>query len=292
MNKLFKKISSNQMNRKQKSRFEVALIYLVLAVMFVIIAYPLFWAFAMSMNTTSNLYTASLSPENWSLENFKWLFTNPRSDYLLWYRNTLFVSTVVTIVTTLTVSFVAYAFSRYRFKGRKNGLYAFLLLQMFPVLMAMVALYILLNIVGLLDNLWGLILIYIGGGIPMNAFLVKGYFDTLPKSLDESAKMDGAGHFRIFFEILLPLAKPILSVVALFNFMTPFMDFILPRIVLRSPENYTLALGLYNFVNAQFSNNFSRFAAGAVLIAVPIATVYLMLQKYLISGLASGATKG
>ncbi|MER2063839.1 MAG: sugar ABC transporter permease, partial [Alkalibacterium sp.] len=272
MKKLFTNMRDRQFSRKDKSKLEVALIYLILGIMFVIIAYPLFWAFAMSMNTTSNLYTASLSPENWSLDNFRWLFTNPRSDYLLWYRNTLFVSTVVTVVTTLLVSFTAYAFSRYRFRGRTNGLYAFLLLQMFPVLMAMVALYILLNTIGLLDNLWGLILIYIGGNIPMNAFLVKGYLDTLPKSLDESAKMDGAGHFRIFFQILLPLAKPILSVVALFNFMAPFMDFILPRIVLRSPENFTLALGLYNFVNAQFSNNFSRFAAGAVLIAIPIAT--------------------
>lgn len=292
MSKLFERMQKKQFTRKQKSKIEVAFIYLILAVMFIIIFYPLFWAFAISMNTSSNLYTASLSPENWSLDNYRWLFTNPRSDYLLWYRNTLFVSTVVTVVTTLLVTFTAYAFSRYRFKGRTYGLYAFLLLQMFPVLMAMVALYILLNTIGLLDNLWGLILIYIGGNIPMNAFLVKGYLDTLPKSLDESAKMDGAGHFRIFFQILLPLAKPILSVVALFNFMAPFMDFILPRIVLRSPENFTLALGLYNFVNAQFSNNFSRFAAGAVLIAIPIATVYLVLQKYLISGLASGATKG
>ncbi|MCC5893970.1 MAG: sugar ABC transporter permease [Alkalibacterium sp.] len=285
-------MQKKQFTRKQRSKIEVGLIYLIIAIMFVIIFYPLFWAFAISMNTSSNLYTASLSPENWSLDNYIWLFTNPRSDYLLWYRNTLFVSSVVTVVTTLLVSFTAYAFSRYRFRGRTYGLYAFLLLQMFPVLMAMVALFILLNTIGLLDNLWGLILIYIGGGIPMNSFLVKGYLDTLPKSLDESAKMDGAGHFRIFFQILLPLAKPILSVVALFNFMAPFMDFILPRIVLRSPENFTLALGLYNFVNAQFSNNFSRFAAGAVLIAIPIASVYLVLQKYLISGLASGATKG
>lgn len=292
MSKIFERMQKRQFTRKQKSKLEVAMIYLILAVMFLIIFYPLFWAFAISMNTTSNLFTASLSPENWSLDNYVWLFTNPRSDYLQWYRNTLFVSTIVTVVTTLLVSFTAYAFSRYRFRGRTYGLYAFLLLQMFPVLMAMVALFILLNTIGLIDNLWGLILIYIGGNIPMNAFLVKGYLDTLPKSLDESAKMDGAGHFRIFFQILLPLAKPILSVVALFNFMAPFMDFILPRIVLRSPENFTLALGLYNFVNAQFSNNFSRFAAGAVLVAVPIATVYLLLQKYLISGLAAGATKG
>lgn len=292
MSKGFKQMQNKQFNRKNKNRLEVGLIYFIIFIMFIIIFYPLYWVFSISMNTTSTLYGAALSPENWSLSNYEWLFTNPRSEYLLWYRNTLFVSTVVTIITTLSVSLIAYGFSRYRFKGRKYGLYAFLLLQMFPVLMAMVALYILLNTIGLLDNLWGLILIYVGGGIPMNSFLVKGYLDTLPRSLDESAKMDGAGHFRIFFQILLPLTKPILSVVALFNFMAPFMDFILPRIVLRTPQNYTLALGLYNFVNAQFANNFSRFAAGAVLVAVPIATVYLILQKYLISGLASGATKG
>ncbi|WP_440898121.1 sugar ABC transporter permease [Amphibacillus sp. Q70] len=280
------------MSRKTKNVIELTLMYLIIGIMFVIIFYPLVWAFGMSLNPSSNLYGASIIPENWSFVHYEWLFTNPRSNYLLWYRNTLTVAISVSIIGTLLTSFTAYAFSRYRFKGRTHGLYAFLLLQMFPVLMAMVALYILLNTIGLLDSLLGLVIIYIGGNIPMNAFLVKGYFDTLPKELDESAKMDGAGHFRIFFQILLPLAKPILAVVALFNFMNPFMDFILPRIVLRSPEKYTLALGLFNFVNDQFANNFTRFAAGAILIAVPIATVYLFLQKYLISGLASGATKG
>ncbi|MBU5595488.1 sugar ABC transporter permease [Amphibacillus sp. MSJ-3] len=280
------------MSRKTKNKIELTVMYLIIGVMFLIIFYPLVWAFGMSLNPSSNLYGASIIPENWSFDHYKWLFTNPRSNYLLWYRNTLVIAISVSLIGTLITSFTAYAFSRYRFKGRTYGLYAFLLLQMFPVLMAMVALYILLNTIGLLDNLLGLIIIYIGGNIPMNAFLVKGYFDTLPTELDESAKMDGAGHFRIFFQILLPLAKPILSVVALTNFMNPFMDFILPRIVLRSPEKYTLALGLFNFVNDQFANNFTRFAAGAILIAVPIAAVYLFLQKYLIAGLASGATKG
>ncbi|WP_089830414.1 sugar ABC transporter permease [Halolactibacillus halophilus] len=280
------------MSRKTKNTLELVAMYAIIALVFVIIMYPLLWAFGMSLNPSSNLYGASLIPENWSFVHYEWLFTNPRSNYLTWYKNTLIVSLSVATVGTLLVSFTAYAFSRYRFRGRTYGLYAFLLLQMFPVLMAMVALYILLNTIGLLDSLLGLIIIYIGGNIPMNAFLVKGYFDTLPKELDESAKMDGAGHFRIFFQILLPLAKPILAVVALFNFMNPFMDFILPRIILRSPENYTLALGLFNFVNDQFSNNFTRFAAGAILIAVPIASVYLFLQKYLISGLSAGATKG
>ena len=286
------KETKRTMSRKTKNRIELTLMYLVIAVMAIIIFYPLIWAFGMSLNPSSNLYGASIIPENWSFKHYEWLFTNPRSNYLLWYRNTIVVATAVSLIGTLITSFTAYAFSRYRFKGRTYGLYAFLLLQMFPVLMAMVALYILLNMIGLLDSLVGLIIVYIGNSIPMNAFLVKGYFDTLPQELDESAKMDGAGHFRIFFQILLPLAKPILAVVALFNFMSPFMDFILPRIVLRSPEKYTLALGLFNFVSDQFANNFTRFAAGAILIAVPIATVYLFLQKYLIGGLASGATKG
>ena len=286
------KNNKRPMNRKTKNFIELSLMYLVIAIMAVIIIYPLVWTFGLSLNPSTSLYGAKIIPDNWSLVHYEWLFTSPRSNYLLWYKNTLIVAASASLIGTLITGFTAYAFSRYRFKGRTYGLYAFLLLQMFPVLMAMVALYILLNTIGLLDSLLGLIIIYIGGGIPMNSFLVKGYFDTLPQELDESAKMDGAGHFRIFFQILLPLAKPILAVVALFNFMGPFMDFILPRIVLRSPENFTLALGLFNFVNDQFANNFTRFAAGAILIAIPIATVYLFLQKYLIGGLASGATKG
>ncbi|SER93931.1 arabinogalactan oligomer / maltooligosaccharide transport system permease protein [Salipaludibacillus aurantiacus] len=280
------------MSKKRKNLLEMIGIYTVIGIMFVIILYPLLWTLGVSFNPGRGLYGAQIIPDNWSLAHYEWLFFDPRSNYLTWYKNTLIVALSVSALATFTVGLTAYAFSRYRFKGRKNGLYAFLLLQMFPVLMAMVALYILLNTVGLLDSLVGLIIIYIGGAIPMNAFLVKGYFDTLPRELDESAKIDGAGHFRIFFQILLPLAKPILAVVALFNFMAPFMDFILPRIVLRSPENFTLALGLFNFVNDEFANTFTRFAAGAILIAVPIALVYLFLQRYLISGLASGATKG
>jgi arabinogalactan oligomer / maltooligosaccharide transport system permease protein len=277
---------------KVKHTLELVGMYGSVIIMFIVILYPLLWTFGLSLNPGSSLFGASMIPENWSFKHYSWLFTNPESDYLTWYKNTLIVAVSTSIGATVFVSLVAYAFSRYRFVGRKYGLYAFLLLQMFPVLMAMVAIYILLNLVGLLDSLLGLIIIYIGGAIPMNAFLVKGYFDTIPRELDESAKMDGAGHFRVLFTIMLPLAKPILAVVALFNFMAPFMDFILPRIILRSPENYTLALGLYNFVNAQFANNFTRFAAGSILIAIPISIVFLLLQRYLISGLTSGATKG
>lgn len=280
------------MTKKTKNIVELTAIYAIIAVMFVVIFYPLLWAFGLSLNPGTSLYGAKMIPDNWSFVHYEWLFFDPRSNYVTWYKNTLIVAFTTSIASTFFVSLVAYAFSRYRFTGRKNGLYTFLLLQMFPGLMAMVALYIILNIVGLLDNLLGLILIYVGGSIPMNAFLVKGYFDTIPRELDESAKIDGAGHFRIFFQIMLPLAKPILAVVALFNFMGPFMDFILPRIILRSPDKFTLALGLFNFVNDQFANNFTRFAAGAMLVAIPIALIFLALQRYLVSGLTSGATKG
>lgn len=280
------------MNRKVKSRLEVTLMYLFFLIMFIVIAYPLLWAVMMSLNPGTNMLVTSLIPESITFEHYKWLFTNPRSDYLLWYKNSIIVAIANALGSVIITSLIAYAFSRYEFFGRKYGLYMFLLLQMFPALMGMVAIYILLNTIGLTDSLFGLLLVYLGGQIPFNAWLVKGYLDTIPKELDESAKIDGASHLRVFWSIILPLAKPILAVVALFNFMAPFMDFLLPRIVLTSPEKYTLALGLFNFINDQFSTNFTRFAAGAILIALPIAVVFLFLQRFLISGLTAGGTKG
>lgn len=279
------------MGAKLQSRLEVAGIYLVILIMFVVILYPLLWVLGISLNPGTSMYSASIIPRNASLEHFRWLFTDPNSNYLLWYKNTLIVASAKTVLSLIVVLSVAYAFSRYRFAGHKNGLYVLMLIKIFPVLMGMVAIYILLSLMGLLDSLAGLTLVYIGTSIPTHSFLVKGYFDTIPRDLDESAKIDGAGHFRIFFQIILPLAVPIVAVVALFNFMAPFMDFLLPSIVIRSPENYTLALGLFNMINHEFGNAFTRFAAGSILIAVPIAAVFLFFQRYLISGLTSGASK-
>jgi arabinogalactan oligomer / maltooligosaccharide transport system permease protein len=280
------------LSSKTKNRLEVAAIYAFLLVMFVVIAYPLLWTLGLSFNPGRSLYSGSMIPENFSLVHYKWLFFDERSYYLTWYKNSMIVGVATSFFSTLLAAFTAYAFSRYQFVGRKNGLYVLLILQMFPVLMGMVALFIMLNYIHLLDSLAGLVIVYVGGSVPFMAWLVKGYYDTIPRSLDEAARIDGAGHLRVFFTIMIPLAKPVLAVVALFQFMAPFMDFLLPRILLRSPENYTLALGLFNFVNDQFANNFTRFAAGSVLIAVPIALVYLLLQRYLISGLTAGGTKG
>lgn len=279
------------MNQKKKVWKAIG-IYGFIAFMFVVILYPLLWTFGISLNPGTTLYGAKMIPDNATFANYIYLLTDENSQYLTWYKNTLLVASANALFSVIFVTLTSYAFSRYRFVGRKYGLITFLILQMFPVLMAMVAIYILLNTIGLLDSLLGLTLVYIGGSIPMNAFLVKGYFDTIPKELDESAKIDGASHMRIFFQIMLPLAKPILAVVALFNFMGPFMDFILPKILLRSPEKYTLAVGLFNFINHQYANNFIVFAAGAIMIALPISIVFLFLQKYLVSGLTAGATKG
>ncbi len=277
---------------KKKNILKAIGIYSFIAMMFVIILYPLLWTFGISLNPGTNLYGAKMIADNATFKNYAFLLFDDSSQYLTWYKNTLIVASANALFSVIFVTLTAYAFSRYRFVGRKYGLITFLILQMFPVLMAMVAIYILLNTIGLLDSLFGLTLVYIGGSIPMNAFLVKGYFDTIPKELDESAKIDGAGHMRIFLQIMLPLAKPILAVVALFNFMGPFMDFILPKILLRSPEKFTLAVGLFNFINDKYANNFTVFAAGAIMIAVPIAIVFLFLQRYLVSGLTTGATKG
>ncbi|WP_178023674.1 sugar ABC transporter permease [uncultured Paenibacillus sp.] len=280
------------MGGRMKSRLEVAGIYLIIGLMTVVICYPLAWAVGLSFNSGTSLYTSSMIPKEPTLEHYRWLFTSPESNYLTWYKNTLYVSATSSLLSILFTSMTAYALSRFQFIGRKSGMYAFLLLQMFPVMMAMVAIYIFLNLIGLLNTLIGLILIYVGGQIPFNAWLVKGYLDTISRELDDAAKIDGAGPIRLFIRILLPLITPILAIVALTNFMLPIFDFILPSIILHDKSKYTLAVGLYHFVTEKYANNFTVFTAGAILIAVPIAGIYLFLQKYFISGLAAGGTKG
>ncbi len=191
------------------------------------------------------------------------------------------------------VTLTAYAFSRYRFVGRKYGLITFLIFTNVPCINGNGRnLYFAKYNWIIRFFIWTNTGIYWWINTDECLFSERLLGITIPKELDESAKIDGAGHMRIFLQIMLPLAKPILAVVALFNFMGPFMDFILPKILLRSPEKFTLAVGLFNFINDKYANNFTVFAAGAIMIAVPIAIVFLFLQRYLVSGLTTGATKG
>jgi arabinogalactan oligomer / maltooligosaccharide transport system permease protein len=277
---------------KKQNFVRLTLTYLVVLIMFVIILYPLAWIIGSSFNPGQSLSGSSIIPENATLAHYKELFDTSKSNYVYWYINSLKVSILTMLFTVILVSFTAYSFSRYRFVGRKNGLMTFLILQMIPNFAALIAIYILATLTHLIDTHLGLILVYVGGQIPMNTWLMKGYLDTIPKELDESAKIDGAGHLRIFFQIVMPLATPILAVVALFSFIAPFADFIVASILLRTEKNYTLAVGLYELVAKQFGAEFTTFAAGAVLIAVPIAILFLSFQRFFVSGLTAGGTKG
>lgn len=280
------------MNLKTEKTIRLTLSYLVILVMSAIVLYPVLWIIGSSFNPGDSLSGSSMIPKNATFKHYAELFDTSKSNYLLWYGNSVKVCLATMFFSVLAISFTAYAFSRYRFVGRKNGLLTFLVLQMIPNFSALIALFILAQLTGLIDTHLSLILIYVGGSIPMNTWLMKGYLDTIPKELDESARMDGAGHFRIFFQIIMPLAKPIIAVVALFNFIGPFTDFIVAKILIRSEEKYTLAVGLYDLVAKQFGNEFTKFAAGSVLIALPIAILFLSLQKYFVSGLTAGGTKG
>ncbi len=277
-------------NVKIKEKALSIFIYVLLAITAVFVLYPIVWIVIGSLNPGDTLFSTEIVPENLTIKHYIELWQG--TDYPLWYANTLKIAFFNMIISTLLVVAAAYAFSRFRFPGRKQGLMAMLILQMFPGFMGMIAIYILLLQVGLLDNHWGLILVYAGGSIPFGAWLVKGYFDGLPKSLEEAAKIDGASHTTIFFKIMMPLSFPILTFIALTNFINPWMDFIFARLVLRSNENKTLAIGLFEMVTGRGNTEFTKFAAGAVLVAVPITILFLFLQKYLIEGLKAGANKG
>lgn len=279
-------------NTKQSKIIRLTASYFIIMIMAIIIVYPLVWVFGASLTPGTSISSFSIIPDNPTFDHYKELFNLEESYYLQWYWNTIKVSVISMLSAVITVSLMAYSFSRYRFVGRKNGLVTFLILQMIPNFAALIAIFVLANVTGLINTHFGLILIYIGGAIPMNTWLMKGYLDSIPKELDESARMDGAGHFRIFWQIVMPLAKPMLAVVAVFSFITPFTDFILAKVLLREPEQYTLAVGLYELVSRQYGSEFTLFAAGSILIAIPIAILFLSLQKYFVSGLTAGGIKG
>ena len=276
---------------KHERFVRLALTYFVVFIVSVIIIYPLVWTVGASLNPGNSLMSSSIIPENVSFEHYEDLF-NGKTNYLIWYWNSLKISVATMVLTLIFVSFTAYSFSRFRFTGRKNGLMLFLLLQMIPQFSALIAIFVLSQMLGLVNSHLALILIYVGGMIPMNTYLMKGYLDAIPKDLDESARMDGAGHFRIFIEIIMPLAKPIIAVIALFSFTGPVGDFILSTTILRTPDMYTLPIGLYNLVAQKMGASYTTYAAGAVLIAVPVALLYLWLQKFFVSGLTAGGSKG
>ena len=273
-----------------RRRLNHILTYLYLIALSIIIIYPLLIT-VMSAFKSGNLVAFKLDGStNFTFDNFLGLFNETL--YGTWYLNTLIIATVTMIVQTSIVVLAGYAYSRYNFMARKQSLVFFLIIQMVPTMAALTAFFVMALMLNALNKSWFLIFLYVGGGIPMNAWLMKGYFDTVPISLDESAKLDGAGHFRRLWQIVLPLVRPMIAVQALWAFMGPFGDYILSKFLLREKEFYTVAVGLQTFISDPKNLKISYFAAGAILIALPISILFFFLQKNFVSGLTSGGDKG
>ena len=264
-------------------------VYALLIFMALLVLTPIVWIIGASFNPMSSLLSATAFPENPTVLHYVKLIKETK--FVYWYANTLKIALINMAISVVLTSMTSYVFSRFRFKGKRAGLLSILILQMFPSFMGMMATYNILWQLNLLDTHFGLILTYAAGQVPYNTWLVKGYLSNIPRSLDEAAKLDGASNLRIFTQIVLPLMKPILIFVDLSQFITPWMDFIFPRMILSSPEKKTLDIGLYDMINANTNNNFTTFAAGAILVAVPITILYVCLQKYLIQGVTAGANK-
>lgn len=275
---------------KFRRRLNHILTYLYLIALSIIIIYPLLIT-VMSAFKSGNVVAFKLDGStNFTFDNFLGLFNETL--YGTWYLNTLIIATVTMIVQTSIVVLAGYAYSRYNFVARKQSLVFFLIIQMVPTMAALTAFFVMALMLNALNKSWFLIFLYVGGGIPMNAWLMKGYFDTVPISLDESAKLDGAGHFRRLWQIVLPLVRPMIAIQALWAFMGPFGDFILSKFLLREKEFYTVAVGLQTFISDPKNLKISYFAAGAILIALPISILFFFLQKNFVSGLTSGGDKG
>lgn len=273
-----------------RRRLNHILTYLYLIALSIIIIYPLLIT-VMSAFKSGNVVAFKLDGStNFTFDNFLGLFNETL--YGTWYLNTLIIATVTMIVQTSIVVLAGYAYSRYNFVARKQSLVFFLIIQMVPTMAALTAFFVMALMLNALNKSWFLIFLYIGGGIPMNAWLMKGYFDTVPISLDESAKLDGAGHFRRLWQIVLPLVRPMIAIQALWAFMGPFGDFILSKFLLREKEFYTVAVGLQTFISDPRNLKISYFAAGSILIALPISILFFFLQKNFVSGLTSGGDKG
>ena len=232
------------------------------------------------------------------LINFDTLVNTPRKPFLRWMLNSLVVASVSTALVVLITAFSAYSFSRFRFYGRRSLLVLILLVQVFPNMLAMVAIFLMLQQLGNhipflgLNTAGGLILVYVGGGMGINIWLMKGFFDAVPREIDESALVDGATHWQTFWILIFPLVRPVLVVVAILSFVGTYNEFILARVLLRDKDSWTVMVGLWQFISANFARDWGIFAAGAIFVAVPTLVIYLSLQDMIVSGLTQGSVKG
>ncbi len=273
---------------KKKRIVTAAFTYLIILIVSFVFLFPILWLTLASFSKSGSIYSFDgFFPKEFSFASFQKLFLDTELyNYPRWFVNTLFVSVMSALIGTLLTILTAYCMSRFRFKSRKSLMKITLVLGMFPSFMTMTAVYIMMTQFNLINQHLGLILIY-SAGAPMGYMTQKGFFDTIPNSIDEAARMDGANNAQVFFHITLPLAKPMIVYTLLSQFVWPWSDFILPKLLLKEKDLYTVAVGLMTLGETEFS----RFAAGSIFIGIPIIVLYFLLSKFLVSGLSAGAVK-
>ena len=285
---------------KIKTFLAGCLIYLQLLITLAVVMYPIMWLLGSALSpvrgspgaVTAGHFSALIPiPRDATLDNFVRLFSE--HNFSVWYRNTLIIATLTMTGTVVINTFMGFVFARLQFRGRKVGLLALTTLQMFPPFLSMTAIYVIYLTFGWLDNIYPLVLMYITGAIPASVWLVRGYMLSIPKSLDEAAYIDGASKTQVFAHVIFPLSLPIITFVGFTSFMLPWMDFILPRLLLRHSSNITLALGLFSLADHEArSYDITAFTAGALIVGVPITILYFIFQRFLLTGITAGANKG
>jgi arabinogalactan oligomer/maltooligosaccharide transport system permease protein len=278
----------------------------ILAIVFAL--FPVAYIVSASVNADDSLGGSSLIPRKVTFDNFTELFSNKKenarttpttsSHYAKWLVNTIVVSGVTSFLTVMLGAVAAYAFSRFRFKGRRMGMMALLLIQMFPALLAVVAIYLIVLHVGDvfprigLNTLSGLILVYLGGVMGINTWLMKGFLDSIPTELDESARVDGATPAQVFWGVILPLAAPVLAVIALLSFIGTINEFVIASVILQTADKFTLPVGMFGYIGTNYAEHWGPFAAGVLLAAIPVVILFMSLQRFIVHGLTQGSVKG
>ena len=279
-------------------KFSIGLRLIIAVFLIIFSLFPILWVLSASLSPTGTLATQKLIPSNPGLGNYRTLLESETFPFWTWFGNSLKIASITSVLSLAITTVAAYAFSRFRFRGRQNMLKAILLINVFPNLLALVATFLMISQLGDVFPFLGLgthtslILVYLGGAMGVNIWLMKGFLDTIPRDIDESAMVEGATDWQIFTRLILPLLRPILIVIAILNYIGTYGEFVLARVLLRSNEQYTLMLGLQIFAGAQFSQRWGVFAAGALMGALPIMIIYLLLQDQIVGGLTTGAVKG
>lgn len=288
---------SFELTLKQRRMMSYTIRYLIAAALVIFAFVPVVWVLSASFNTSGSLVSIEIIPKHAGIDNYQGLVGNTYYPFMTWLFNSFKIAGISTALTVLITALAAYGLSRFRFYGRRSLMRAILIINIFPGVLSMIALYTIMQQFGRhvgflgLDSHASLILIYVSGAMSINVFLVKGYLDSIPMEIDESALVDGAAHWQIFLYITLPLTQPILVTISVLTFMAIYGDFVLPRVLLQSADQLPIMVGLYLFQSADYAQNWGIFTAGAVVAALPILAVYLLLQRYIIGGLTSGAVK-